>query len=81
MKRETWCNDSIRRRIASGFVAIRLSPRKNAATLNRIDVKMYPMTLIGVPRGKVIGHRRGYQPPADLHQLLTEAKNRPGLLR
>ncbi len=81
MKRETWGNPSVRERIANGFVAIRLTPRKNAATLKRIDIKMFPMTLIGEPRGKVIGHRMGYQPPAALHQLLSEAKGRPRLVR
>ncbi len=74
MKRETWCNESVRQRIANGFVAIRLSPRQNSATLKRIKVQLYPTTLVGVPRGRVIGQRVGYQPPAALHQLLSEAK-------
>ncbi len=74
MKRDTWCDGSIRTRIAGGFVAIRLNPRRNAATLSRIRVKMYPTTLVGLPQGKVVGHRLGYRPPAALHQLLSDVK-------
>ncbi len=76
MKRDTWCDETIRHRLAEGFVAIRLTARRNSATLSRIDVQTYPMTLVGVPEGKIIGHRNGYQPPAALHGLLTEAKRR-----
>lgn len=76
MKRDTWCDESVRRRIAKGFVAIRLMPRRNSATLGRIDVKAYPTTLVGVPRGKIIGNRIGYQPPAALHGLLSESESR-----
>lgn len=75
MKRDTWRDHSIRKRIADGFVAIRLDPARNAKTLSRIKIKMYPMTLIGEPRGKVIEEKLGYQPPSAVHQLLTRAKN------
>lgn len=76
MKRDTWCEETIRNRLASGFVAIRLSPKRNSATLSRIDVQTFPMTLVGVPEGKIVGQRTGYQPPAAVHGLLTEAKFR-----
>ena len=76
MKNSTWCESSVRSRIGTGFVAIRLTPRHNGKTLDRIRVPMYPTTLIGSPAGKVIGHRTGYQPPSDLHGLLSEAGNR-----
>jgi protein disulfide-isomerase len=72
MKRTTWCDGSITQRISRGFVAIRLNPTRNAATLGRINVKMYPTTLVGVPAGKIVAHREGYQPPGQLHQLLSE---------
>lgn len=81
MKRDTWCEQTVRQRLARGFVAIRLNPKRNSATLSRIDVQTYPTTLVGIPEGKIIGHRKGYQPPAALHGLLTEAKNRRLLRR
>ena len=74
MKQDTWCNDSIRSRLRD-FVAIRLTPQRNSATLGRINVKMYPTTLMGVPEGKIVSHREGYQPPAAVHQLLTESES------
>ena len=73
MKRDTWRNDSIRRQIAGGFVAIELNPQRNAETLARIDVPAYPTTLLGIPDGKVIAHRVGYQQPNQLRGLLAEA--------
>ena len=81
MKRDTWCHESVRHRLARSFVAIRLTPRRNSATLSRIDVQTYPTTLVGIPEGKIISHRNGYQPPAALHGLLTEAKKRRLLRR
>ena len=74
MKRDTWCDKSVLARLASGFVAIRLSPRDNAQVLNRIDIPAYPMTLIGMPQGKIIDHRVGYQPPRMIHELLNKVK-------
>ena len=74
MKRDTWCERSVLRRIAGSFVAIRLTPHRNSSTLNRIDVKTYPTTLVGIPEGKIVGHRTGYQPPAALHGLLSDSE-------
>ena len=74
MKRETWRNRSIRERIAKGFVAIRLMPHRNSATLSRINVEMYPTTLVGIPRGKIIAHQSGFQPAAAVHGLLSAAE-------
>jgi hypothetical protein len=76
MKRDTWCDPSVRQRMAGDFVAIELTPARNSHTLSRIDVKMYPMTLVGLPAGKIISHRLGYQPPSGLHGLLSEAIGR-----
>ncbi len=75
MKRDTWCDESVRHRIAKGFIPIRLNARRNSATLGRIHVACYPTTLVGAPRGKIIGQRQGYQPPAALHGLLTESEH------
>ena len=76
MKRDTWCDHEIRRRLADDFVAIRLTPDRNSSVLSRIDVATYPMTLIGVPQGKIIDHRIGYQPPRLMLQLLSKVKRR-----
>ncbi|WP_146402229.1 thioredoxin family protein [Planctomycetes bacterium CA13] len=73
MQRDTWCDSSIRQRLGRDFVAIHLTPEQNEATLRRIKVDTYPTTLIGAPEGKVVGHRRGYQPVVALHQLLSES--------
>ncbi|WP_372896442.1 thioredoxin family protein [Stieleria sp.] len=73
MKRDTWTDGTIRSRLKNGFVAIRLSPDRNAEVLRRIDVPAYPTTLIGHPDGKVLAHKVGYQPPGALHQLLGAA--------
>ncbi len=77
MRRDTWRNDSIRRRIAGRFVAIELTPERNARTLSKIHVPAYPMTLLGIPAGKVIAHRIGYQPPNAMLALLAEANSQP----
>ncbi len=74
MKRDTWCNESVRSRLSNDFVAIRLDPTRNAATLGRIKIKMYPTTLIGHPKGKVTDHRLGYQSASAIHGLLSQAK-------
>ncbi len=73
MKRDTWTDGTIRSRLKNGFVAIRLSPDRNADILRRIHVPAYPTTLIGHPDGKVLAHKVGYQPPGALHQLLGAA--------
>lgn len=74
MKHNTWCDRSVRERLASGFVAIRLTPQDNARVLNRIKVEMFPMTLIGSPQGKIIDHRTGYQPPQAIDRLLGKIR-------
>jgi len=74
MKQRTLDDSAVRRRLAKGFVPIRLRPDRNAAVLSRITVKAFPTTLLAMPAGKVIGHRVGYQPPAQLHALLSEAE-------
>lgn len=76
MKRDTWCNELVQSDLAGDFVAIELSPQANASTLGRIDVKTYPTTLIGVPEGKIVEHRTGYQPAAEMRSLLRGVKNR-----
>lgn len=74
MKRDTWCNGSVMQEMAGDFVAITLSPDANAETLNRIHVQTYPTTLIGLPRGKIIEQRGGYQPAAEIKTLLRKIK-------
>ena len=76
MKRDTWCDESIREQLADGFVAIRLTPRNNARVLDRIRIPAYPTTLIGVPQGKIIDHRVGYQPPGSMRKLLSRVRQR-----
>ncbi len=76
MKRDTWCDKTVQQRLTEDFVAIHLTPKENEATLGRIKVTTYPTTLIGVPEGKVIGHRFGYQPAAALHEFLSEVIHR-----
>ena len=69
----TWCDQSVCSRIQREFIAIRLMRGRNDKSLQRIHVPIYPTTLVGIPEGKIIGQRGGYQPPANLHQLLSEA--------
>jgi protein disulfide-isomerase len=77
MKRDTWREPSVRSRLKDDFVLITLSPTRNSETLSRIEVTTYPTTLIGIPEGKVIGQRLGYQPPAALHGFLSESLSKP----
>ncbi|TWT52983.1 hypothetical protein Pla22_06110 [Rubripirellula amarantea] len=74
MKQDTWCDGTIGERLKDHFVAIRLSPQDNPETLKRIEVTSYPTTLIGIPEGKIIDHRVGYQPVAAMHGLLSEVR-------
>ena len=76
MKRNTWCNDQVQRNMAGKFVAIELTPERNEATLKRIKIPAFPTTLLGIPSGKVIAHRVGYQPPTELRGLLAEVDQR-----
>ena len=76
MKIDTWCDQSISRQLADNFVAIRLTPNQNAAELKRIKVDTYPTTLIGMPEGKIVDHKFGYQPVREIATLLTKAKIR-----
>lgn len=73
MKTGTWRDGTVLHRMKGQFVAIRLSPDRNASVLRRIRIPAYPMTLIGSPRGKVVDHRVGYQPPSALLRLLDVA--------
>lgn len=74
MKQRTLDSSAVRRRLAKEVVPIRLRTDRNATVLSRIRVKTYPTTLLALPVGKVISHRIGYQPPAELHALLSEAE-------
>lgn len=74
MKRDTWCNGSVMQEMAGDFVAITLSPDTNAEILNRIHVQTYPTTLIGLPQGKIVEHRNGYQPAVEIKTLLKKIK-------
>jgi Thioredoxin-like len=80
MKRDTWCDESIRQQL-SEFVAIRLTPNKNSETLDRIKLKMFPATLIGVPQGKIVDQHFGYQPPAQMHGILRKNHGSSRVLR
>ncbi|WP_146522046.1 thioredoxin family protein [Stieleria varia] len=75
MKRDTWCDQSVTQQLRDGYVAIRLTPEHNAETLSRIKVPAYPTTLIGLPEGKVVAHRIGYQPANTVRSLLGEIAN------
>ncbi len=76
MKHNTWCDRSVQQDLANGFVAISLTREQNSSTLDRIHVETYPTTLIGIPKGKIIAHRNGYQPVTAMKELLSEAKHR-----
>ena len=73
MKQATWKDQGVEKRVNDGFVAVQLSPERNPQELSRITVEMYPMTIVAVPQGKVIGHRKGFQPPERMHELLNRA--------
>lgn len=77
MKRDTLCDAGIQARLANGFVPIILRPDTNPEILARIPVTTYPTTLLAIPRGKVIAHRVGYQPPDRFHELLGLAPSPP----
>lgn len=76
MKAATWRDVGINQRVGSEFVAVRLSPERNAKELSRIKVDVYPTTLVALPQGKVIDHRKGYQPPDLMHGLLNRVVGR-----
>ncbi len=73
MKRDTWQDAGIRRRISDEFIAIELTPDRNAEALRRIGVKVFPITLVGLPEGRIVSHRKGYQSAAALNDLLEES--------
>ncbi len=76
MKQTTWIDRDIRNRVSDGFVAIRLTPEHNSSELSRVDVQMYPTTIVALSQGKVIDHREGFQPSASLHHLLDRVQMR-----
>lgn len=79
MKQSTWQDLGIENRISNEFVAVRLSPEHNMKELSRIQVEVYPTTLVALPQGKVVDHRKGFQPPELLHSLLNRVIRRhPG---
>ena len=78
MKRDTWCDETVRHRLARGFVAIQTDTEKKLGNF-RIELKCmtYPTTLVGVPEGKIIGHRIWLSTTGGaLHGLLSEGKQR-----
>jgi hypothetical protein len=76
MKAATWRDLGINSRVGNEFVAVQLCPERNAKELSRIQVDVYPTTLVALPQGKVIDHRKGYQPPDLLHALLNRVTRR-----
>jgi hypothetical protein len=76
MKKDTWCDDAIGTQLANDFVAIRLTPTQNAKELGRIKVDLYPMTLIGLPEGKIVDKKLGYQPAREIRSLLAKTRSR-----
>lgn len=76
MKIDTWCDESIGQELAADFVAIRLTPKQNAVELKRIKVTSFPTTLIGMPEGKIVDHKEGYQPVREIRSLLSKARSR-----
>lgn len=76
MKQTTWIDRDIRSRVAGEFVAIRLTPEHNSSELSRVHVQMYPTTVVALANGKVIDHREGFQPSANLHHLLDRVQTR-----
>lgn len=79
MKQSTWNDLGIENRVGNEFVAVRLSPEHNAKELSRIQVQVYPTTIVALPQGKVVDHRKGFQPPELLHGLLNRViRRQPG---
>ncbi len=76
MKQTTWIDREIRSRVSGGFVAIRLTPEHNSSELSRVNVQMYPTTIVALAQGKVIDHQAGFQPSAKLHHLLDRVQTR-----
>jgi thioredoxin-related protein len=76
MKSATWHDLGVKSRVGNEFVAVQLCPERNAKELSRIQVDVYPTTLVALPQGKVIDHRKGYQPPDLLHALLNRVTRR-----
>ncbi len=76
MKDATWRDYGVESRVCNEFVAVQLNPERNAGELSRISVDTYPTTLVAMPQGKVIDHRKGFQPPALLHELLNRVTPR-----
>jgi thioredoxin-related protein len=76
MKAATWRDIGIKSRVGTEFIAVRLCPERNAKELSRIQVDVYPTTLVALPQGKVVDHRKGYQPPELLHALLNRVTRR-----
>ncbi len=71
MKSATWHDRSVESRVAADFVAVQLCPEENSAELSRVQVNVYPTTIVALPQGKVVDHRKGFQTPALLHGLLS----------
>lgn len=71
MKKNTLCEPSVRNRLLTRFIPIRLRPDANNRVLSRVKVTAFPTTLVAHPRGKVLAHRVGYQPVDQFHDLLS----------
>lgn len=74
MKQQTWCDPAISDQVNDQFVAITLNPTENADVLSRIDVPVYPMTLVGVAEGKIVGHLKGFQRPDGIRKLMLKIR-------
>ena len=76
MKDRSWRDPEVETSVNQNFVAIELNPHDNAEVLSRIKVPMYPMTLIGIPEGRIIEKRTGYQPVSEVRSLLRAGLQR-----
>ncbi|WP_168564538.1 thioredoxin family protein [Crateriforma spongiae] len=72
MEKRTWCNDSIAGQLVGRFIPIHLKKGRNDTVLSRIQLKMYPTTLLATPEGKVVQHRDGFQPPENVLSFLNQ---------
>ena len=72
MKASTWADPCVTNEVNQDYVAISLNPDDNAAVLSRIDVEMYPMTLVGLPEGRIIDSLKGFQPVKEILRLVQK---------
>ena len=74
MDRTTWNDARIIDQVEKHFVPMKLHAARDAALVERLNVKAFPTTILFTPTGQVIAGAAGFLPPEQMTKLMQSAR-------